>query len=133
MIELFWVLVRAGLAQPVAQIALPVALFFSLARSAKKIDLVKTRLPKFCPGGLNSGKRKIKCESFQNVVGSVFAFRGILDKNRWFKYQKNRLRRFVSINYDQEFVEIGVIGTKLKLTCYCCNKKNKKRERKEKK
>ena len=48
----------SGLAQPVAQIALPVALFFSLARSAKKIDLVKTRLPNFCPGGLNSGKRK---------------------------------------------------------------------------
>ena len=79
MIELFWVLVRAGLAQPVAQIALPVALFFSLARSAKKIDLVKTRLPKFCPKGLNSGKRKKKCEIFQNVVGLIMAFRGIPD------------------------------------------------------
>ena len=78
----------AGLAQPVAQIALPVALFFSLARSAKKIDLVKTRLPKFCPRGLILGKRKKKCEIFQNFVGSVMAFSGILDKNNWFKYKK---------------------------------------------
>ena len=78
------------------------------------------------PGRSEFGQTQKKCESFQNVVGSVFAFRGILDKNCWFKYQKNRLRRFGSINYDQEFVEIGVIGTKLKLTCYCCKGPNPK-------
>jgi hypothetical protein len=83
-----------------------------LARSAKKIDLVKTRLPKYCPGGLNSGKRKKKCEIFQNIVGLVMAFSGILDKNHWFKYQKIRRRRFVSIN-EQESVENGVIDTKI--------------------
>jgi hypothetical protein len=49
---------ESGLAQPVTQITQPVTLFFFLARSARKIDLEKTRLPKFCPGGLISGKRK---------------------------------------------------------------------------
>ena len=29
-----------------------------------------------------------KCEIFQNVVGLIMAFRGIPDKNHWFKYSK---------------------------------------------
>ena len=57
------------------------------------------------------------------------AFSGILDKNHWFKYQKIRLRRFVSIN-DQEYVENGVTDTKISI---CCPKKNKKEEREKRK
>ena len=53
------------------------------------------------------------------------AFSGVLDKNKWFKYQKIRLRRFVFGN-DQDFVENGVIDTK---NCYCCTKKKRKGEK----
>jgi hypothetical protein len=78
-----------GLAQPVTQITQPVTLFFFLARSARKIDLVKTRLPKFCPGGLISGKSEKTLEKFKNFVGLVMAFSGVLEKNHWFKNRKN--------------------------------------------
>ena len=50
------------------------------------------------------------------------AFSGVLDKNKWFKYQKIRLWRFV-FGHDQDFVENGVIDTK---NCYGCTKKKEK-------
>ena len=92
----------------------------SFVRVKIKIDLVKTRLPKFCPGGLNSGK----CEIFRNVDGLVMAFSGILNKNLWFKYQRIRQRHLVSIN-NQESVGKGVIDTKIFIVVTRITKKGK--------
>ena len=57
------------------------------------------------------------------------AFRGFPDKNHWFKYQKIRLRRFVSINV-KEFVENGV-GTRKLLLFYQEKKGKREKERKK--
>ena len=60
------------------------------------------------------------------------AFSGILDKNHWFKYQKIRLRRFVSIN-DQEYVENGVTDTKISIVVPRKTKKRKEKKESKKK
>ena len=60
------------------------------------------------------------------------AFSGILDKNNWFKYKKNRLRRFVSIN-DKEFVDNGVIDTRIAIVVPRKTKKGKEKRKKERK
>ena len=46
--------------------------------------------------------------------------------------KKNRLRRFVSIKYDQEFVEIGALGTKLAIVVPRETKKEKGKRKNKK-
>ena len=106
--------------------------FFFFGAKRQKNRSRENAFPEFLSGRSEFGQTQKIMRNISDFFGLVMAFSGILDKNHWFKYQKIRLRRFVSIN-DQEFVEDGVTDTKIYIVVPRKTKQGKGKRKNERK